>query len=156
MNCAMICGSPNIWPMPTTKTSISSHSLTFDTNQIIFNVVTVFPDAKTLLQHAYEVFLFDIKHLEAKPIASNVGNTANNQNDEADTDKEKAHDDVAMNTNKNCDINKLIIKAEILSISDVHQHQNMDESYELNVTSKYILPSRLFCLHSKRAFFIFC
>lgn len=142
----MICGSPNIWPLPTIKTSLSSKSLTFDSNQIQFDVKTKFADAKRLMLSAYDIFLFDLKHLEGKNIINNsVEKMANNQNDGDDVTEIKHSD---MSINKNCDINKIVIKAEILNISDVFEHMDADESYELNITRK--------CFLFVAIFFFFC
>lgn len=49
---------------------------------------------------------------------------------EADSSKAKVEE-------KNCDINKIIINAEIEKSGDVFIHMDIDESYELNVTSMF-------------------
>ena len=75
----MVCGGPNIWPLPTIKTNISSQSLTFKSNLIKFNAVSQFDGAKNLLEQAYDVFLHDLKNLEnhrdenANGVGSNGG-----------------------------------------------------------------------------------
>lgn len=205
----MICGTSNIWPMPTGKVSLSSRSLTFKSNQIQLNVKTEFSEAKQLLDSAYNVFLVDLKVLEnqhshdggsggdrrggggrdgtatgaasaAAGIASAANGNAHTTNPihsyvhiKSDLDKSnsqmkgkqhmdfnKVNNDVigqnaaidisakaaaeavaeeenANNANQNCDINKITINAEIQKFGDVFLHMDIDESYELNVTSMY-------------------
>lgn len=142
MSCAMVCGSLNVWPLPTIKASLSSRSLTFETTQMKFDVDTKFADAKQLLQNAYNIFLFDLKNLEGKtPTASNGSNnsknTANKDNEQMDDGNKIADPTMptdAKKVHRSCDINKIVINAEILNAPDVYLHMEVDESYELNVT----------------------
>lgn len=153
MSCAMVCGSLNVWPLPTIKASLSSRSLRFQTFQMKFDVKTEFDDAKELLQNAYHIFLFDLKSLEEKAttassrssssgsgasISSSKG-TANTDNEQLRNRNKNAEPTLPTETkdiNRNCDINKIVINAEILNAPDVYVHIDVDESYELNVTRK--------------------
>lgn len=153
MSCAMICGTSNIWPMPTGKISLSSRSLTFKSNQLHFDVKTTFSEAKQLLISAYNVFLFDLKTLEEQHAHHNSAqndldnnNNSNNDNNKNQKNSEKTIDmdgpktnsaKVDENSNQSCDINKFIINAEIQSIGDVFLNIDTNESYELNVTSTW-------------------
>lgn len=129
MSCAMICSNliVNIWPMPTGTVSLGSNSLTFGSDQIQFNVQSVFKEATRLLTSAYDIFDFDLKLLEKQ-------NTHFNENDNQ-TKGENVNRKTAT-TKHNCDINKFIINAEIQTMADVYLHMDIDESYELNVTSE--------------------
>ncbi|XP_055315467.1 probable beta-hexosaminidase fdl isoform X1 [Sitodiplosis mosellana] len=151
MSCAMICGTSNIWPMPTGKVSLSSRSLTFKSNQLQFDIKTAFSEAEQMLNSAYDVFLFDLKSLEeqhtrtssqSNDVEKNKNKNKNNQqiNGEksADDNGQKADSakmKVDENANQSCDINKFIINAEIQTMGDVFLHMDVDESYELNVTN---------------------
>lgn len=146
MSCAMICGTSNIWPMPTGKVSLSSRSLTFKSNEMQFDIKTAFSEAKQLLNSAYSVMLFDLKSLEEQHTHNNDldKNNNNQMNDEKTTDDDNinngpkansAKEKVDANANQSCDINKFIINAEIQSAGDVFLTMDVDESYELNVTS---------------------
>lgn len=133
MSCAMVCGVSNIWPMPTGKLTLSSHSLTFNANQLEFNVKSSLHEAKELLMNAYDIFLYDLKAIAGESEEEHVDKTDNQiKNVEANTD--------TLKLNENCDINKIIISAEILTIGDVYLNLDMDESYELNVTSEFFFP----------------
>lgn len=144
MSCAMVCGSLNVWPLPTIKASLSSRSLTFETIQIKFDVNTKFADAKKLLRNAYDIFLFDLKNLEGTVVTNAHSDGAASQQHTANNDNEQLGDgnknvDVVLPTetkevHRNCDINRLVINAEILNAPDVYVHMEVDESYELNVT----------------------
>lgn len=116
--------------MPTGQTSLSTHSLTFNSNQLQFNVKTTFNDAKELLLNAYNVFLNDLKAMEFQS-SEHVYKTDNQISGAAKTNPESE----TLNVNENCDINKVIINAQILTVGDVYLNLDMDESYELNVTS---------------------
>lgn len=128
MSCAMICGNINIWPMPTGILSLSSNSMTFNSDQIQLNVKTSFKDAKQLLANAYDVFDFDLKLLEGRKSHSDEND---NQTNGENSNRKNS------NTKQNCDITKFIINAEIQTMADVYLHMDIDESYELNVTSKF-------------------
>lgn len=106
-----------------------------------FDVETKFGDAKKLLQNAYHILLFDLRNLEGKTTTASSGSsskqTANNDNEQVDGGNNNAEPTMpteAKETRRNCDINKLVINAEILTAPDVYVHMEMDESYELNVT----------------------
>lgn len=119
--------------MPTGLLSLGSQSLTFDSNRIQFNVQTTYKDAKQLLLDAYSLFDYDLKLLEGhKPNLDEMDNQIKNSgSDTANKQKNNA------NTRQNCDINKFIINAEIQTMADVYLHMDIDESYELNVTSEF-------------------
>lgn len=145
MSCAMICGTSNIWPMPTGKVSLSSRSLTFKSNQLQFDIKTTFSEAKQLLSSAYNVFLFDLKSLEHQHIHTKSQNDPNKTDNQMKADTSDDHNGpktdsakstVDENVNQNCDINKIIINADIQKNGDIFLHMDTDESYELNVTSK--------------------
>lgn len=143
MSCAMICGTSHIWPMPTGKVSLSSRSLTFQSNQLQFDVKTTFSEAKQLLNSSYNVFLFDLKSLEGQPVHTTTPSDLDTYNNEIIGEKSATEhgpkaDSANANENAspNCDIQKFIINAEIQTIGDVFLHMETDESYELNVTSK--------------------
>lgn len=155
MSCAMICGTSHIWPMPTGKVSLSSRSLTFQSNQLHFDIKTTFNEAKQLLHSAYNVFLLDLKSLEGQPVPSSTQPDLDKTNNQFNGDKvatnlgskadanDIANANINENSNQNCDIKKFIINAEIQAMGDVFLHMETDESYELNVTSEYILKSRI-------------
>lgn len=144
MSCAMICGSSNIWPMPTGKFSLSSRSLTFKSNQLKFDVKTTFTEAKQLLGNAYDIFISDLKFLENRQLNLDINNNNNNvdySNNNMNNDYNKNDDDGANASDKdankmqNCDISKITINAEIQTFGDTALHMDVDESYELNITS---------------------
>lgn len=131
--------------MPTGKVSLSSRSLTFKSNQLQFEVKTAFNEAKQLLNSAYELFIYDLKSLEEQSIQpstqTNLDKTNNEMNGEkSDNDNgpraDSAKTTIEQNANQNCDINRIIINVEIQKTGDVSLNMEMDESYELNVTSK--------------------
>lgn len=157
MSCAMVCGTKNIWPMPTGKVSLSSRSLTFKSDRLQLDVKTQFSEAEQLLNSAYNVLLLDLKSLEDRHASSQADNLdksdnqMNGENVAADhhhngngngngntigSKSSSAKAKLDANANSNCDINKITINAEIQTIGDAFLHMDMDESYELNVTSK--------------------
>lgn len=106
-----------------------------------FDVDTKFDDAKKLLQNAYNILLFDLRNLEEKTTSASSGssskNTANNDNEQVGAGNKNVDPTLsteAKETRRNCDINRLVINAEILTAPDVYVHMEVDESYELNVT----------------------
>lgn len=143
--------------MPTGKVSLSGRSLTFKSNQLQLDVKTQFSEAEQLLNSAYNVLLLDLKSLEDRHASSKADNLdksdnqMNGENVAADhhhngngngnghtigSKSSSAKAKLDANANSNCDINKITINAEIQTIGDAFLHMEMDESYELNVTSK--------------------
>lgn len=141
MSCAMICGNVNIWPMPTGIKTLSSNSLTFNADQIQLNVQTEFKDAKQLLHNAYDLFEFDLNLLQGH--GTHHTNEHNNDNDNDNQTNDEHSNKKSANIKHNCDINTFIINAEIQTMADVYLHMEIDESYELNVTSKFIKCARV-------------
>lgn len=72
-------------------------------------------------------------------VENNVNSDVTGQNAAIDSSAKEAAPAAeaanANNANQNCDINKITINAEIQEIGDVFLHMEIDESYELNVTS---------------------
>lgn len=136
MSCAMLCGSLNVWPLPTLKAEYSSKSLTFDLDNIEMDVKTKFDEAKKLMLEAFNIFMFDLRHLTGKEPKNPVEPTEINQKYiESTEENSNKGNDINVN-NRNCDINKIVITAEIFSSPDRYVHLDVDESYELNVTRK--------------------
>lgn len=133
MNCAMICGEPHIWPRPTIKTTLGGQSLTFDSSHLKLDVITKFSEAKHLLMQAYELFIYDLKESETKE--TGIDNLNGEENNEV---KKVINYDNNSNggVEKYCDIKRIDIRAEISTIPEVFHHLDMDESYELNITSE--------------------
>lgn len=125
----MVCGTTQIWPLPTGRVSLSKRSLTFNANQMSFDVKSTFNGAKQLLLDAYNIFLGDVKTL-----GNQHNNLATNLNKHNKVDSKYVGGKPVANTMQNCDINKIVINAEITAIADTALHLEMDESYELNVT----------------------
>lgn len=135
LSCAMICGSPNIWPMPTIKTSLGSQSLTFRSQLISLDIVTHFNEARTLMQQAFDIFEADLRALEgSKATSTDEVSTSSHEHTDSNTNKYSAAD-------KNCDIKHIDVKVEISTIKEVYQHLEMDETYELTISSKCNLVS---------------
>lgn len=109
-----------------------------------FEVRSGYAEAKKLLIEAYHIFLVDLKsvdiqHNKLTAHANRHGAGTLNANHAA-SDANRVH---------NCDIDKVAIVAEILSIADTALHLEMDESYELNVTGKCMFSGLLFDGHLK-------
>lgn len=96
------------------------------------DIVTQFADAKGLLQQAYDILVNDLRSLEGKEVAVDEATTSR---DEANAKKGSiSREDIA---DKYCDIKRVDIRAEISTMPDVYHHLDMDESYELNITSTW-------------------
>lgn len=136
MSCAMICGSLNIWPLPTMKADYSIKSLTFGVDDIQVDVKTKFGEAKKLMLDAFDIFLFDVRHLAGRAQKSSAESASDTQR-AAQTERSSGKGNDIGADNRNCDINKIVITAEIFSSADHFVHLDIDESYELNVTRKW-------------------
>lgn len=131
MSCAMVCGVPNIWPMPTIKATSGSASSTFQSNSMSLDIITKFDEARDTLQHAYNIFQLDLRSLEAnKQQHANVGTGG-------DVTVRSEYEDITSKRNsRDCDINHIDIKIEISTFKEVYLNLDMDESYELKIAGE--------------------
>lgn len=144
MSCAMVCGDSNIWPMPTGKTSLSTRSLTLRSVDIAINVETKFSEVERMFRLAFDIFMTDLRDLEAS-LGSFVSGAAatrgssEHQRGEKSTNKESGQNPDVSESDKHCDIKNLDVKVVIDGSPSVHVSLDMDESYNMTVLSKYTL-----------------
>lgn len=129
MNCAMVCGSTNIWPLPTIKTTLGTQSLTFQSHLITLDIVTKFDEARETLQRSFNIFEADLRSLEGSRVTAGAAG-------EEVCDRCDRNDNPSKKNGKDCDIKKLDVRIEISTIKEVHLHLDMDESYELKINRK--------------------
>lgn len=144
MSCAMTCGTPKIWPIPTGKTILSSRSLTFITDNISLKLVTKFSEVDSLLRDAFAIFLNELSDMATADVSSSASAAAQDNSRQSsatgDDKSRRAASGSATSTNvrttkKNCDIQNLIINIGVSTIAGIHLHMDMDESYNISVTS---------------------
>lgn len=136
----MICGEPNIWPIPTGKTTVSSRSLTLTSDTIALHIDTKFPKVQQQLQTAFDIFLQDLQSLESSTtggVSGNAGSTSDEKTGRSDKEAVQLQS-LAEEQQRNCDIKKVTVRIAVTSIADVHLHMDMDESYNLTVASKFL------------------
>lgn len=163
MSCAMICGEPNIWPMPTGRTKVSSRSLTLSADAVTVQVETPHAAVEQLLHSAFDLFVGDLQLLEtntaggtpdrsdrksdaarASAAAAAGGQAARNR---PECDKESADSELAeqqqqlLRTRRYCDIKHLNVKILVNGMPDVYLNLDTDESYNLTVTSELTLAT---------------
>lgn len=131
MSCAMTCGVPNIWPLPTIKTTLGYHSLTFRSHAVNLDITTKFDEARNVLQQAFGIFQSDLRGYEHNKASADGPIEESSARNEQEENTSKKSD-------KDCDIRHIDIKIDISTIKDVYLHIDMDESYELKITSKRI------------------
>lgn len=157
----MICGEPNIWPMPTGRTKVSSRSLTLSSETATLHVETRFPAVQQLVESAFELFVGDLQVLEANSVtsaAASVGTNrgasrASSSSSAAATDpanKPKSTDcgnvdeqsqeqqqQQRQRINRNADVKHFNVKVYVTASAEVYLNLDTDESYNLTLTSEY-------------------
>lgn len=148
MSCSMICGGPNVWPLPTIKTSLGTQSLSFQSHLMNLDIVTQFGEARTLLQQAYDILLADLRGLEnSNKVVGTIADEPTTGGHEQQQQQQLHVDNSARRSSsggsdrehfvdKDCDIKHVDIKVEISTIKEVYLSMDMDESYELKIASK--------------------
>lgn len=139
MSCAMICGDPNIWPMPTGKTSVSSRSLTLTSDKIALHIDTKFPKVQQQLQTAFDIFMLDLQAMESTISLASDDTSPNDEKTAGPGASKQSEQSIAeevQRENRNCDIKKVIVRVAVTSVPDVYLHLDMDESYNLTVASE--------------------
>lgn len=143
--------------MPTGYTKVSSRSLTLSSAAATLHVDTKFPAVEQMVRAAFELFVDDLQLLEAngRPEAdagdrSGRGSTGaaaaaaatpkKCEKDEATIEleeqlrvQEKA---LLQQRQRDCDIKRFNVRIAVSTIPDVHLSLDMDESYNLTVTSE--------------------
>lgn len=136
MSCAMVCGDSNIWPMPTGKTSLSTRSVTLRAVDIAIHVETKFTEVERMFRLAFDIFLTDLRDLEASLGAVVNGKQGSSEREEK-SNKESGQNPDVSETEKHCDIKNLDVKVMIDGSPNVYVSLDMDESYNMTVLSKY-------------------
>lgn len=158
----MLCGPPNIWPQPSIRTVLGSKVLKFSSGSFKLNIDTRFDNVKNLLQHAYEIFREEVKHLETTEhsLRSNhhvdEKDNIRKNNDENQHHKTVTHDsndvqDIATNdisdsfvpllatfSEQPYDVNNFAINIRVYAHSDTYLSLSTDESYNLTLTRKLL------------------
>lgn len=145
MSCAMVCGDSNIWPMPTGKTSLSTRSLTLRSDVIAMHVESEFNEVERMFRLAFDIFMTDLRNLEASVGAvvtgAARGSSSDHQHDERTSSRESGGGQQPKppnesNAKKHCDIRNLDVKVVIVGSPNVYVSLDMDESYNMTVLSK--------------------
>lgn len=145
MSCAMICGEPNIWPKPTGKTKLNARSATLNTDIISYRMDTRFTEVEQLFRSAFHIFITDLRNLEAQHIATDGISSTNHNTEEKSIGKERlVADDQVNPVRKTGNVQKLDINVLISgTLPEVYPHLDIDESYNLTLTSKYFPSAHL-------------
>lgn len=102
------------------------------------DIVTKFGEARDLIQQAFNIFHADLRSLEGnKSTSTRIAEEVSVRNDHDENTSTKNSDREHNKDGIDCDIKNLDIRIEISAIKEVYQHLEMDESYDLKVTSKY-------------------
>lgn len=158
MSCAMICGEPNIWPMPTGRTKVSSRSLTLSAAAVTLHVDTPFAPVEALVRSAFELFAGDLLLLEANSASAPVERSTAKTRPAAaagpectkeataaaellaEQQRQQQQQQLARQA-KYCDIKHLNVRIAVGGAADVYLSLETDESYNLTVTSAYSTDS---------------
>ncbi|XP_065167218.1 probable beta-hexosaminidase fdl isoform X2 [Atheta coriaria] len=103
--CSMLCGSSMLWPQPTGPTTLGSHSVSFDREQLTFETTATEP-ARSYIQYSFAMF------------NSNVANLIQLQKNEPSATPQR-------------DFNKFIVKVFVEHSDIVKLTLSTDESYKL-------------------------
>ena len=150
MSCAMICGEPNIWPIPTKKARLNTRSVTFAADTIHLKVVTLPIRShlvENLLHDAYSIFLNDLKYLETGDSERGEGSEQSRTNNKKNVDGSRVENleqqQHLPSVKKNCDMHKIEIKIVISSthsysvVEEININLDTNESYNLTIDSKF-------------------
>lgn len=155
--CSMLCGPPNLWPMPTIKIVLSSKALKFKASDIKFSVNSAYKNVNNLLKSAFDIFLREIQDFELGVIEvpSNEGSVAGGDNEGAKGESSNKHDKLlvknsdktenneisdnflpflSMGNGKKYDVQRFNINAKVTQSSDTYLTLHTDESYNLTLS----------------------
>lgn len=158
----MLCGPPNIWPQPSIKTVLGSKALKLSSSSFKLNVDTKFNNVNTLLKHAYNIFVEEVKHLEANTQAKTSNHNKNDDNDNylENNDGVKQHKQEQINkdgrdfatgpsdisdnfvpllaafSGQSYDINNFLVNIRVYADGDTYLTLKTDESYNLTLSCK--------------------
>lgn len=140
MSCTMKCGAANIWPLPTGKSQIGSHSNKISPTMIKLDLRTQFKNVEAIYKEAFVIFQRELIALEKN------GMKGVEEERKADVDANKndvietvgvTGDDKKVNKKYAESLSNVELEVHILNSPDIHMTLDTDESYNLTITREF-------------------
>ncbi|XP_068144919.1 probable beta-hexosaminidase fdl isoform X1 [Drosophila tropicalis] len=157
ISCSMTCGDINIWPHPTIKSLLSSHTLRFTTDDVQLNLDTPHREVHKLLQVAFDWFVKDLRQIQRLDVSNSASSISAAAAAGAAADSVPASEESAIRSRRRSqsdgknqrssifgytfsldkqagDVDSLEIKISVQKSGDINFNIDNDESYQLKTT----------------------
>lgn len=130
----MKCGPPNLWPLPTIKIALGSHSNMVSAAMIKLNVRTQFEKVEELYKDAFIVFQNELITMEK----NSLSDVEEEKRAEQEVNKNYviSGDKIVANLINGNSLSNMEIEVHIIKSPDIHLTLETDESYNLTITRK--------------------
>lgn len=137
ISCTMKCGPANLWPIPTIKSALGSHSNMISVTLIKLDVRTSFKKAEELLKEAFIVFQNELIMMEKNSLSG----VEEEKQAEIDANKNDVIVDEKnlLNRKNTMSLSNMEIEVHILKSPDIHLTLDTDESYNITITRKKLI-----------------
>lgn len=147
ISCSMTCGDINIWPHPTTKSLVSTHTLKFSVEEMQLRLDSPHREVSKLLKLAFDWFIRDLRQIQRLDYATqNAESTVSEA-----TSKMRAHSSEAetaetppaaslftstFGLHRSGDLDSFQVKLSVQELKEIEFNLDNDESYQLSTTCK--------------------
>ncbi|XP_023161571.1 probable beta-hexosaminidase fdl isoform X2 [Drosophila hydei] len=141
ISCSMTCGDINIWPHPTSKSQVSSHTLRFSVEDLQLRLDTPHHDVRRRLKLAFDVLVRQLRQIQRLEYASPHAEAMASASEPSAKSTDAAESPLAgglfsstFGSHRSGDLDSLHVKLSVHESDELNFNLDNDESYEL-VTS---------------------
>jgi beta-hexosaminidase Fdl len=120
----MLCGSQTLWPEPTVKSLIGTNANSFRLTDVQYKVQTPFKNVESLMESAFSIFLEEIKQIRSLRTSTRSYRDATYSGSRVEQ------------THHRRNLTTVNIYVNVIKTADVHLTLNMDECYNITMSSK--------------------
>lgn len=147
ISCSMTCGDINIWPHPTTKSMVSTHTLKFSIEEIQLRLDSPHREVSKLLKLAFDWFIRDLRQIQRLDYSTQVAESTvseptsgmRKRRDDAETAETPPAASLFSSTfglHRSGDLDSFQVKLSVQDLKDIKFDLDNDESYQISTTCK--------------------
>lgn len=151
----MTCGDINIWPHPTSKSQVSSHTLRFSVEDLQLRLDTPHHDVRRRLKLAFDVLVRQLRQIQRLEYASPHAEAMASASEPSAKSTDAAESPLAgglfsstFGSHRSGDLDSLHVKLSVHESDELNFNLDNDESYELVTSCKQCYTFYLITLSS--------
>jgi beta-hexosaminidase Fdl len=137
LTCSMLCGTQTLWPEPSGKALIGTNANSFRLTDVQYKVQTPFKSVESLMESAFSIFLEEINQIRR-------ASSGKSTDDDGLKTSTRSYKDVTYpgskveksQTHHRRNLTTVNIYVNVIKTADVHLTLNMDECYNITMSSE--------------------